>query len=50
MITEYPLKTGDILFFEDVIKINKIVTKASIVRWKKEIEKNRYLVGLEFVR
>ncbi len=30
-------------------KINKIVAKGSLVRWSKETEKNRYLVGTEFV-
>ncbi len=49
MITYYPLHIGDILFFEDVIKINKIVAKGSLVRWSKETEKNRYVVGTEFV-
>ena len=49
MITDFPIKTGDILFFEDEIKINKIIAKASIVRWVKEIGKNRHLIGTEFV-
>ena len=49
MITDFPIKTGDILFFEDEIKINKIIAKGSIVRWVKEIGKNRHLVGTEFV-
>ena len=50
MITEYPLKTGDILFFLDEIKINKIVAKASIVRWIRGIENNRYLAGMQLVK
>lgn len=49
MITDYPLTTGDILFFEHELKTNGIIAKASIVRWTKEIEDNRYRVGMEFI-
>lgn len=49
MITDYFLKTGDILFFEHGIKVNKnIIVKTSIVKWAREIEKRRYRVGLKF--
>ena len=48
MITDHVLKKGDILFFEEGIKINKITPIASIVRWVKEIEQNKYRAGLVF--
>jgi hypothetical protein len=53
MITDYALKRGNILFFEEKtkeeeIKINKITPIAAIVRWAKEFEHNKYRVGLAF--
>lgn len=48
MITDYPLASGDILYFAHEIKVNNIVAKSAIVKWVKEIEDNRYRVGLEF--
>jgi len=48
MVTPFPLKKGDILFFEHEIKIEDVKTMASIVRWVREIEHNRHLVGMEF--
>ena len=48
IITDYPLTKGNILFFLDKIKIDDIVAKSAVVRWTKEIENNRYRVGLEF--
>jgi len=48
MITDYALKIGDILFFEEEIKIDKITPIASVVRWIKEIEQNKYRAGLLF--
>jgi hypothetical protein len=48
MITDHALKKGDILFFEKGTKINKITPIASIVRWVKEIEQNKYRAGLVF--
>jgi hypothetical protein len=49
MITDYSLKKGDVLFFEKEIKIDDMVVNASIVRWAREIDDNKYRVGLEFV-
>lgn len=49
MITDYPLKGKDILFFEHEIKVNDFVTNSAVVKWVLEIETNRYRVGLEFV-
>jgi hypothetical protein len=48
IITDYPLASGDILYFAHEIKVNNIVAKSAIVKWAKEIEGNRYRVGLEF--
>jgi len=50
MITYFPLIRGDVLVFEPKVKINNILPKSSVVRWVKEIESNRYRVGLEFIR
>jgi len=53
IITDYALKKGDILFFEEEIKeeeikISKIAPIAAIVKWAKEIEQNKYRAGLVF--
>jgi hypothetical protein len=48
MITDYPLASGDILYFSHEIKVSNVVAKSAIVKWVKEIEGNRYRVGLEF--
>jgi len=49
MITTFSLNTGDVLFFEHEIEIkDNLIAKASIVRWTREIENNRYRVGLKF--
>jgi hypothetical protein len=53
IITDYALKRGNILFFEEKpkeeeIKINKITPIAAIVRWAKELEPNKYRAGLVF--
>ena len=48
MITDYPLREGDFVFFEHDIKSNNIPTSIATVRWATEIEKNRYRVGLKF--
>ena len=50
MITNFPLTRGDVLYFEPEIKLNDSTENISIVRWALEIEKNKYRVGLEFVR
>ncbi len=50
IITDYSLKEGHILIFEDEIKIDNITAKASIVRWTRKIGNDRYQVGLEFTR
>ena len=50
MITDYPLMTGDMLFFKDEIRVNDFIAKSSTVRWAREIEEYRCRAGLEFVR
>lgn len=52
MITGYPLEVGNILVFEEdfEFKTDNISVNTSIVRWTREIEKDRYRVGLEFIR
>ena len=49
MITDYPLKAGDILTFEDGVKSSNITAKIAIVRWTQNIEGKKYRVGLRFV-
>ena len=52
MITDHPLEVGTILVFDEEvgIRINNISVNAFITRWAREAQKNRYRVGLEFVR
>ncbi len=52
MITDYPLVEGNVLVFEEEVefKTDNISVNTSIVRWIREIEKNRYRLGLEFIR
>jgi len=48
MITQYPLKEGDILFFKDEIKVNNLIAASGIVKWVKGLEYDRYRVGVMF--
>jgi hypothetical protein len=47
IITDYPLKKGDFLFFEPEIKINDSTAMVSTVIWARETEKDIYRVGLK---
>ena len=47
MLTDYPLKKGDVLFFEPEIKVNDSIAKVASVKWVREIEKDKYRVGLK---
>jgi hypothetical protein len=49
IITNYPLKAGHILNFDNEIKMNDITAKSAIVRWAEKINGNKYRVGLKFV-
>ena len=49
MITDCLLVKGDVVFFEPEIKVYEIVGKSAIVRWVKEIERNKYRIGLMFI-
>jgi ASC-1-like (ASCH) protein len=49
MITDCLLLKGDVVFFEPEIREHDIVEKAAIVRWVKEIQKNKYRIGLMFI-
>jgi hypothetical protein len=51
IITDCILVKGDVVFFEPEIKVYEyeIVGKSAIVRWVKEIERNRYRIGLMFI-
>lgn len=48
MITDYPLRRGNTLFFKPEIKVNGSTAKASTVAWAKQIDNYVYRVGLEF--
>ncbi len=50
MITDYPLEIEHILILQDKVNINNITAKASVVKWALEMEKNKYRVGMEFIR
>jgi hypothetical protein len=47
MITDYPLKKGDVLFFEPEINVDDSKAMVSTVKWASEIEKEIYRVGLK---
>jgi hypothetical protein len=49
MVTDCLLLKGDVVFFEPEIREHDIVEKAAIVRWVKEIQKNKYRIGLMFI-
>jgi hypothetical protein len=49
MITDCLLFKGDVVFFEPEIKVHDIREKSAIVRWVKEIQKNKYRIGLMFI-
>jgi len=48
MITSSPLKKGDVLFFGHEIRVENTKTISSSVRWVREVENNRHMVGLKF--
>jgi hypothetical protein len=47
MVTDCPLKKRDILFFEPEIKVNNSTAMVATVKWVKEIQKDKYKVGLK---
>ena len=49
MITDCLLFKGDVVFFEPEIRGHDIREKSAIVRWVKEIQKNKYRFGLMFI-
>ena len=50
ILTNFPLARGDVLYFEPRITAGSIEADSAIVRWSLKIGKNRYRVGLEFLR
>jgi hypothetical protein len=50
MITDCPLKKGDILFFEPEIKVNDSISTVSAVKWARKIEKDIFRVGLKIYK
>lgn len=48
MLTDYPIKTGDMLTFDEEIIIDSITVKTAIVKWSKA-EGEGYRVGLGFI-
>jgi hypothetical protein len=49
MITDCLLLNGDVVFFKPEISEHDIAERAAIVRWVKEIQKNKYRIGLMFI-
>ena len=49
IITDCLLFKGDVVFFEPEIRGHDIREKSAIVRWVKEIQKNKYRFGLMFI-
>ncbi len=49
ILTDYPLKEGHVLTFNDEITMNNIAAKSAIVRWSGKVDINKYRVGLKFV-
>jgi hypothetical protein len=50
MITDCPLKKGDILFFDPEIKVDDSKAIVSTVKWARKVEKDVYRVGLKIYR
>jgi hypothetical protein len=50
ILTNYPLKAGYILTFEDELNTNGIAAKSAVVRWSNKIDGNKYRVGLKFFK
>jgi hypothetical protein len=48
ILTDYPLKVGDMMTFDEEIEIDGITVKTAIVKWSKQ-EGEQYRVGLGFI-
>jgi hypothetical protein len=49
ILTSYPLESGQIITFEDKLKINSTEVKEAVVRWSGKFNDNKYRVGLRFI-
>jgi len=49
IITDCLLLKGDVIFFEPEIREHDIAEKSAIAGWAREIQKNKYRVGLMFI-
>jgi c-di-GMP-binding flagellar brake protein YcgR len=49
MIAGYPLESGQVLTFQDEIRIDNITAKTAIVRWADKIISNKYRAGVKFL-
>ena len=49
MVTDYPLKEDDVLVFKNEIRMINFIATSAVVKWAKEVKKNKYRVGLEFL-
>jgi len=50
MIADFPLSIGDILYFEDEIKVDDLVAKSATVKWASQLQRHIYRLGMEFRR
>jgi hypothetical protein len=48
MLTDYPLKAGDMITLDEEIEIDGITVRTAIVKWSKQ-EGGKYRVGLGFI-
>lgn len=48
IFTSHPLREGQILKFERDINIQRVRAQSAVVRWSREVNGNRYRVGLQF--
>ena len=48
IFTSHPLDEGQILKFEREINTHKVKAQSAVVRWSREVNGNRFRVGLKF--
>jgi c-di-GMP-binding flagellar brake protein YcgR len=49
ILTTYPLEHGQVVTFEDNLKVNNMKIKEAVVRWSGKFNDHRYRVGLRFI-
>ena len=49
LVTETPVEAGQVIIFENELKMHEISAKIAIVKWIDRSTDNQYRVGLQFV-